>query len=47
MKYATPDYIETNNIVKIIKQSVKENLEEAIKAQDGKLPDVVFELLKF
>jgi hypothetical protein len=47
MYYVPPDYYETTNIVKLIKKEIHENTTEAFKAQDSKLAEVVFELLKF
>jgi len=47
MNYTTLDYLETRQIIKLIKKEVKENLSDALKSQDSKLPEVVFELLKF
>ena len=47
MYYTTPEYLETKSIIQLIKKEVLENLSDALKSQDGKLPDVVFELLKF
>lgn len=47
MYYTTPDYLETRHLVQLIKKEVKENLSDALKSQDDKLPDVVLELLKF
>jgi len=41
------DYLNVKNILKSIKKDVSENLSDALMAQDGKLADVVFELLKF
>jgi len=47
MYYTTPDYLETRYILQLIKKEVTKNLSDALKSQDCKLPDVVFELLKF
>lgn len=47
MYSATPDYLEIKNILTLIKKEVHTNLSESLKSQDGKLSDVVFELLKF